>query len=89
MNTEKNLERQIRMNKHLQLEFDELQQKYDELLDEANQPLEEVIALMDKLKGIEKEWSEALEDINKYRQEYKTLIADLRDMRNKAKRGRL
>ena len=89
MNTEKNLERQIRMNKHLQQEFDELQQKYDELLDEANQPLEEVITLMDKLKGIEKEWSDALEDINKYREEYKKLIGDLRDMRNKAKKGRL
>lgn len=89
MNTEKNLERQIRTNQRLKEEYAELQKKYDELFDEANQPIEEVIALMNELKDIEKEWSEALEDINKYKEEYKALIDDLRKMRNKAKRGRL
>ena len=89
MNKDREIERLKRMKAHQDAEFAELQKAYDELLEEANQPLEEVIALMEKLRNIEKEWSDALADINSDREEYKKLITDLKEMRDKAKRGRL
>lgn len=89
MNTEKSLERYKRMNRALSEELKELQKKYDEALEEANTPVEELINLMQELKDIENEWAEALKDIQNYRDEYKKLIDDLRKMRKMVRKGKV
>lgn len=86
MNESKKVERLTRMNDRLKRQLTDLEQKYDELIENGNEPLEEVIALMAKLRDIEKEWDSALDDINKYRQEYKDLITEMRSNLHNLKR---
>lgn len=86
MNESKKVERLTRINDRLKRQLTDLEQKYDELIENGNEPLEEVIALMAKLRDIEKEWDSALDDINKYRQEYKDLIAEMRSNLHNLKR---
>lgn len=88
MNADKKIERLTRTNDRLKKQLADLQQEYDELSEKENEPLEEVIALMAKLRDIEKEWAEALDDINKYRQEYKDLIDEMRSALRNLKRGK-
>ena len=89
MNTEKSLERYKRMNQALSEELEKLQKKYDEALEEANQPVEDLVNLMQELRDIEKEWAEALKDIQNYRDEYAKLIDDLRKMRKMVRKGKV
>lgn len=86
MNESKKVERLTRINDRLKRQLTDLEQKYDELIENGNEPLEEVIALMAKLRDIEKEWDSALDDINKYRQEYKDLITEMRSNLHNLKR---
>lgn len=86
MNESKKIERLTRINDRLKRQLTDLEQKYDELIENGNEPLEEVIALMAKLRDIEKEWDSALDDINKYRQEYKGLITEMRSNLHNLKR---
>lgn len=88
MNADKKIERLTRTNDRLKKQLADLQQEYDELSEKENEPFEEVIALMAELKDIEKEWAEALDDINKYRQEYKDLIDEMRSALRNLKRGK-
>ncbi|MCR4720910.1 MAG: hypothetical protein K5655_04210 [Lachnospiraceae bacterium] len=88
MNADKKIERLTRTNDRLKKQLADLQQEYDELSEKENEPLEEVIALMAELRDIEKEWAEALDDINKYRQEYKDLIDEMRSALRNLKRGK-
>ena len=88
MNVDKKIERLTRTNDRLKKQLADLQQEYDELSEKENEPLEEVIALMAQLRDIEKEWAEALDDINKYRQEYKDLITEMRINLRNLKRGK-
>lgn len=88
MNVDKKIERLTRTNDRLKKQLADLQQEYDELSEKENEPLEEVIALMAQLRDIEKEWAEALDDINKYRQEYKDLITEMRTNLRNLKRGK-
>ena len=89
MNTEKKLERYKRMNVALNEELEKLQKKYDEALEEANAPIEEIVALMQELRDIESEWAIALKDIQNYRDEYAKLIDDLRDLRKQVRKGKV
>ena len=88
MNADKKIERLTRTNDRLKKQLADLQQEYDELSEKENEPLEEVIALMAELRDIEKEWAEALDDINKYRQEYKDLIDEMRSALRNFKSGK-
>ena len=88
MNVDKKIERLTRTNDRLKKQLADLQQEYDELSEKENEPLEEVIALMAQLRDIEKEWAEALDDINKYRQDYKDLITEMRTNLRNLKRGK-
>ena len=88
MNADKKIERLTRTNDRLKQQLADLEREYDELNEKANEPLEEVIALMAQLRDIEKEWAEALDDINKYRQEYKDLITEMRTNLRNLKRGK-
>ena len=88
MNADKKIERLTRTNDRLKKQLADLQQEYDELSEKENEPLEEVIALMAELRDIEKEWAEALDDINKCRQEYKDLIDEMRSALRNLKRGK-
>ena len=89
MNRNREFERLQRMYSHLDIEFKELQEQYDELLNKENQPLEEVIALMQELRGIKNEWDAALKGLLIYKDEYKKLIAELKELRKEVQRGKV
>ena len=57
MNESKKVERLTRINDRLKRQLTDLEQKYDELIENGNEPLEEVIALMAELRDIVKEWA--------------------------------
>ena len=89
MNREKDLERLKRMYDYQTREYEELQAKYNELLAKDDEPIEEVIALMQELRDIKDEWTTALDGLYKYKDEYQKLITELKDFRHKLKRGKL
>lgn len=82
MDFKKSYEREKRLNSSLRKDLAKLELENNELVEKCLEPDVEVTELIAVLKGIKKEWSETLADLQKQRDEYKKLITEMRAFRN-------
>lgn len=75
-------DRQARLMEELKTELEKVKLENSELLDKCIEPEVELTELIETLKQINIEWSAALKDIQKARDEYWQLNKELREFRN-------